>query len=357
MNHFARRAAESCLIISLMPSLSPAIELSVTNGSFEDISGQTPYNEFTLVVPNGWTAFNTNALTVGSGLYIGTLETDGSFFDPPPNPAPDGSRVAILYNQTQKGNGEFGIEQLLTDTLEPYTRYTLTVEVGNIGSGMADDGSQYDLSGFPGYRIEFLAGSTVLASDTNSLSISERTFETSTVVFTPPVSHPAMGSSLGIRLISLNMPVEPDSNSSPYDAHEVDFDHVRLMAEPVTTSNSAPYRYLVESGLVSSNASDSEFESVSILDSDNDTHLDWQEHITGTDPSNALSYFDCSIALTGGVVNISWSIISNRSYYVGTSTNLAAGFDTIFPAPSGQFIDTPSINTASLFYHIQVVAP
>lgn len=201
--------------------------LPVTNPSFEDITGNPPFNEFTLVVPNGWSAYNPNSLVIGSGLYLGTLEETGAFFDVPP---PDGDRVAILYNQNQKGNGEYGIQQTLADTLQPVTTYTLQVEVGNIGSGTAISGDSYDLSGFPGYRVDLLAGTTVLASDNNSLAISERQFALATVQFTTGDSHPLLGQPLAIRLVSLNSPFEPDDNSEPFDAHEVDFDFVTLDA-------------------------------------------------------------------------------------------------------------------------------
>ena len=46
----------------------------------------------------------------------------------------------------------------------------LLVDIGNIATGIAISGQTFFLDGLPGYRVELLAGGTVIASDNNSLA-------------------------------------------------------------------------------------------------------------------------------------------------------------------------------------------
>ncbi len=127
-------------------------------------------------------------------------------------------------------------------TLQADTTYQLTVEVGNIASGTAIDNTFYNLSGFPGYRVELLADlnpisigeEIVIASDDNTLfgSIDEGYFETSIVTANIGGLHAQLGESLAIRLINLN--VIP--GGIPLPDLEVDFDNVQFATvdpEPV----------------------------------------------------------------------------------------------------------------------------
>jgi hypothetical protein len=334
-----------------------AVPITILNPGFEDISGQPTLNEFTLVLPNGWTAYNPSNLISGSGLYFGTLEVDGTFFDA----ASEGSRVAILYNQNQKGAGEYGLEQTLTETLQPLTRYILEVETGNIGSGTADNGDYFDLEDFPGYRIDLFAGTNLLASDNNTLTIPERTFSNAVLQVIAGQDSPGIGEPLMIRLVSLNSPLEPDDNSAPYDAHEVDFDDVRLDAELVpelfSTSNGATYAMLINAGLATSTSAVSVFESASLVNTDGDIHLDWQEFITGTDPSNSASYFTVSISNTPAP-QLLWNAVSNRSYGISLQTNLITGSMVLTNGLSaGSFTDVAGNNRPTGFYRVDVVFP
>ena len=130
----------------------------------------------------------------------------------------------------------YGLRQTLAATLQPFTQYTLEVEVGNIASGTALDGTPFNLDGFPGYRIELLAGNTLLADDDDSLTIAEGQFATATVSLTTGATHDDLNQPLTIRLLNLNQ-VDP---ATPGADREVDFDDVRLDAtiipEPSTTA-------------------------------------------------------------------------------------------------------------------------
>jgi len=217
------------------------IDLPVVNPSFEDISGEDPFNEFTFGPLNGWDLHDPGGITDGGDgpvYFIGTLtpfEPDPkgepgvfAFF---PDGAPDGERVGIAFNFSGSGGGgEYGLVQTLDALLEPGFEFVLEVEIGNIASGVALSGDFFPLDGFPGYRVDLLAGDAVLASDENELggSIPEGEFATSTVTFTARAGDPRLGEPLGIRLVNLNH-VDP---AFPESDLEVDFDDVRLRAEP-----------------------------------------------------------------------------------------------------------------------------
>lgn len=219
---------------ALLSPTTNADVISITNHSFEDIGGESPVNEFTFGPLNGWDLYDPNNITnggAGNTYFIGTLTPDAptNFV----NGATDGQRVGIAFNFAGSGGqGEYGMVQTLDDTLQANTRYSLSVDIGNIASGTARSGTFFDLDGFSGYRVDLLAGGEILerdgilAQDNNSLagSIAEGFFETSTVEFTTGATHDQLGLALGIRLVNLNEIdlAFPDANL------EVDFDNVRL---------------------------------------------------------------------------------------------------------------------------------
>lgn len=210
--------------------------VNVVNAGFEDTSGQTVFNEFTFGTPNGWQIYDPNNITGSPGVFTGTLEPNGvDFFD---SVAPEGIKVAILFNSSREGDGEYGYEQTLADVLQPNTRYELSVEVGNIGSGFASNGTFFDLSEFPGYRVELLAGGTVIAQDNNSLSIPEQQWDTSVVEYTSGASDALIGQPLGIRLVNMNVIPFGFTQATSPDL-EVDFDDIRLNSAAVPEPGSA----------------------------------------------------------------------------------------------------------------------
>lgn len=236
------------LLIVLPTASVCAAPISVTNAGFEDITGESPFNEFTFGPLNGWELYDPNNITnggMGGTYFIGTLTP----FEPDPiaNPgiyanfpggAAEGQRVGIAFNyEGSDGQGEYGFEQLLSETLQPNMSYTLQVEIGNIASATAMNGSFFPLEGFPGYRVDLFTQDNLglqrnLQSDENSLAadIDDGEFGTSTVRIVTGAAHPQLGEMLGIRLVNLNQldPMYPQSDI------EVDFDDVRLDATPVT---------------------------------------------------------------------------------------------------------------------------
>ena len=237
----ARRSASAAvalLVVSAFGAAQPQ-SIPVVNAGFEDLSVGVIYNEFSFGPPAGWVLHDPNSITnggAGNTFYVGTLTPFEA--DPVGNPgvyvnypggAAQGQRVAIAFNFAGSGGqGEYGLEQTLSAVLAPFTSYTLRVEIGNIASGTAVDGTFFDLDGFPGYRVDLLAGGVVVAQDDNGLSgaIGEGTFGTSTIVLSTGSTHPRMGQALGIRLVNLNVvdAAFPGANL------EVNFDDVRLDA-------------------------------------------------------------------------------------------------------------------------------
>ncbi len=222
-----------------MATTAWAAPVTVVNPGFEDISGENLSNEFTFGTLNGWDLYDPGTNTSqgdGPTYFIGTLtpfvtDSVGSpgVFTYFPAGAAEGERVGIAFNsRSSAGQGEYGLSQELDATLQPNTTYTLEVEIGNIDSGTSLSGSHFTLAGFPGYRVELLAGGVMLEQDNNTLAgtIADGEFATSAVSFTTGASHNQMGLNLGILLVNLNQ----EDASFPNSALEVDFDDVRLNA-------------------------------------------------------------------------------------------------------------------------------
>jgi len=190
--------------------------ITIQNSDFE--SPATAPGTFTggqTFGPDGWSVYNTVA---PSGLrYFGVWNPSGtlSYSDP----IPDGQRVGVVFLDNSGALEEAGLMQTLSATLLLSTQYTLTVALGNFGPSAGDP---WDFTGFPGYRVDLLAGGTVIASDNNTLAPGEGRFLTSTVSFTTGSSHALAGQALGIRLVNLNG-----------TGVEVNFDKVQLDAVAV----------------------------------------------------------------------------------------------------------------------------
>ncbi len=199
-----------------------AAPVTVINASFE--SQVIADGTFaTSSAPMGWAVFgnlNLNNRTVGVLNPNSTTLYSGG--------ATDGNNVGVIFllddfgNQSTFAGSEGGMQQTLTDTLQSWTRYTLTIDVGNIANEVNFPHNQFAFGGFPGYRIDLLAGSNVIASDNNTLLPAEGMFSTSTIEFTTDNSV-APGQQLGIRLVNLNQAI----------GIEVNFDNVRLDATAV----------------------------------------------------------------------------------------------------------------------------
>lgn len=203
--------------------------ISIVNPGFE--SNTIPSGAFSVLVPQGWSIYDPGFIINQNANSVGVIRPDVPqlFF---PTGAPEGVNAALVFLAGPQ-NSEAGLRQTLTATLQADRRYRCSVQVGNIASGTSLPGSTdgggvfYDLDGFPGYRIDVLAGTTVIGSDSNSIgaTIPEGEWREARFYFDVPNSHPQLGQALSIRLVNLKFPATPGAPNI-----EVDFDDVRLSA-------------------------------------------------------------------------------------------------------------------------------
>lgn len=212
------------LLIALLSGPAAAADLAIANAGFE--AQGTPPGAFLVGLPSGWSLYDPGGIVDQSANAVGRIRPlpGTEYF---PAGTPEGDQAALVYLGGPLDH-EAGLEQVLAATLQPLTRYTLQVGIGNIASGTSLPGSSdggglfYDLSGFPGYRIELRAGTQLLAADTNGVAPAEGAFLTAQLNFETGATHAALGQALAIRLVNLDGP-----------GIEVDFDDVRLSAVPV----------------------------------------------------------------------------------------------------------------------------
>lgn len=204
-----------------VPCSAHAVEIPVLNPGFE--SPAIAAGTFqTNAAPPGWTDFGDVNFSFRT---VGVLDPTGTTLYPAG--APEGENVGVVFllddqgDQTSFAGSPAGLEQTLGAVLETATTYTLTVEVGNIADDTNPPHDAFEFAGFPGYRVELLAGGTPVAFEDGGPLPPEGGFVTVQVTLAVGGSHERSGQDLGIRLVNLN--------AAP--GLEVNFDDVRLVAE------------------------------------------------------------------------------------------------------------------------------
>ena len=208
----------SCVLIFsfALPGVAEAALLTVNNPSFESpVTAAATFTGAQASGPSSWTVYNSGATNSDRFFGVWNPSTTNSFV----SGAPDGVNVGVVFLQNTTNLAEAGLQQVLSATLAVSTEYNLRVEVGNFSP--ADPGP-FNFVGFPGYRVDLFAGSTLLASDNNTLAPGEGIFATSVVSFTTGATHANAGQPISIRLVNLNGA-----------GTEVNFDNVRLDAVAV----------------------------------------------------------------------------------------------------------------------------
>ncbi len=201
-----------------------AASISISNPGFETpVTAPATFTGNTNAAPAGWAVYNTGDTNGFRYFGVWNPSTTNSFTEG----APGGANVGVVFLLNDFNIAEAGLRQTLGDTLQLSTQYTLTVEVGNFAPEDSPTPT-FDFEGFPGYRVELLAGGVVIATDDNTLAPGEGEFLTSTVTLTTGLSHANAGQALGIRLVNLNG-----------EGIEVNFDDVRLDATAVPEPSSA----------------------------------------------------------------------------------------------------------------------
>ncbi len=119
----------------------------------------------------------------------------------------------------------------------------------------------------------------------------------------------------------------------------------------------APEAWMAQYGLPTDGSAD-------FIDSDGDTQDNYSEWKAGTNPTNALSFFDFDPAGTMPVANgvqLRWNSLTNRTYRVESGTNLMdnPAFTLLLSGIPGEeevtdFIDTSATNKEQAFYRVYV---
>ena len=98
-----------------------------------------------------------------------------------------------------------------------------------------------------------------------------------------------------------------------------------------------------------------------VMDYDGDGHMNWQEFISGTDPTNVLSVFSINTIATPAASNLvlSWPSVSNRLYSLSFRTNLATGewslvFSNTLATPPTNTVTVDVESAVQRFYRIGV---
>ena len=219
--------------------------IAIVNPGFEADPAPVP-SDITAGLPNGWSAHNPNSTP---GVFYGSLYAAPDNY---PAGAPEGDHVQVNFiSANRPANEEFGVFQTLSEPLQADTFYTITVEVGNIASGINDlngtpdnpnDDSFFDIAGFNGYRVELrtdsIAGSgATLMADTLSVGdadpIPDGEFRTISFTFdSRDAANNLIGEMLEILLVNLNQ-IDP---AHPGSDRETNFDNVRLDSSPVVNT-------------------------------------------------------------------------------------------------------------------------
>lgn len=215
--------------------LSLAQTIPIVNAGFE--ADSITDGAFVVLQPQAWATYDPSGIINNVQNAVGVIRPNigGEYF---PTGAPEGVNAALVF---LGGNemGEAGLQQTLSATLQANTRYRCSVQIGNIASGTSLPGSSggpgifFDLDGFPGYRIDVLAGGSVVAAENNSMgaTIPEGAWRPTRFYFDVTNSHPQLGQPLGIRLVNLKQPGTPEIPNI-----EVDFDAVTLSAGAIPVS-------------------------------------------------------------------------------------------------------------------------
>ncbi len=208
--------AAALTLLLAWPQLTPAQQpVTIANPGFEI----PPVNEG--VYPGTITGWSEGSYDVSDpGVWIAE-STEAGYYNPRADEyssaaAAEGLNMAYLYGIS---GYDTGLSQVLTATLQPETRYTLSAKVGNP--------FQYNGGPAPDYRIELLAGGVLLKSATGSAPADDLSFGTATLTYLSPPAPAQAGQPLEIRLLA----VEDERDNF----FELDFDDVRL-----TTSVPAP---------------------------------------------------------------------------------------------------------------------
>ncbi len=211
--------------------LAQADELTVFNAGFEDPA--LPDGEW---IPNpnqGWFTADMVAWELGyydvfdPGEWFPGEENfpdqeDAGVWNPDAGSGFTGSKAFAGENTgwaLSAGGLEWGLSQIVTDTLQANTKYVLGAQVGNAFYNASDVTADY--------RLELLAGNILLATDSGASPHAD-SWESHSLTYKSGPDPAQHGKQLEIRLIAVNY-----VDGQGVDGYQVDFDEVSLTAEEI----------------------------------------------------------------------------------------------------------------------------
>lgn len=210
------RSALAAMVLfgtSVATTAARSASIPITNASFET-PAQSPMGTFASLTPPGWSIYDPDGISGDESVDFGVWWPTG-FFDYAGG-AQDGLQVGVVYVDLPTGTGVTGLRQTLPAVLTPNTRYSFEVWVGD-----PTDNSGAELAGFPGYRVELVAGEHAVVADDDTAT-QEGQLRPARATLPIGTVHPGLGAPLEIRLLNRNAAA----------GAEVDFDLVSVEATP-----------------------------------------------------------------------------------------------------------------------------
>ena len=128
----------------------------------------------------------------------------------------------IAYIQVGLAGATVSLSQTLSDTLLNDTTYTLSALIGNRLFGDLEN-----------YSLQLLAGSTLLASASNNVALTNGTFGTDSLTYSSGSSNALAGQALTIRLLSTGVAGSGTNNPTEAFFDNITLDAVTAGASPV----------------------------------------------------------------------------------------------------------------------------
>ena len=279
------------------------------------------------------------------------------------------SGTGALTIEADAGNGTIGVRQgahaidlpvaLACDTdfhAEAGTALTLSRELDLGGKALATEGTGKLVVEDATFQMD---GGSLMVGEGSSVLFSNTVFQfNGTVEFAAPENfNPSNGDSFHV--------IEGDATEGmfgqivfPTLEEGLGWDTSALYTSgDISVILKAPEAWMAQYGLPTDGSAD-------FIDSDGDTQDNYSEWKAGTNPTNALSYFDFDPAGTMPVANgvqLRWNSLTNRTYRIEISTNLLdnPAFTPLISGIPGKegatdFIDTDTTNKNQGFYRVYV---
>ncbi len=200
----------------LVPIVNQGFETPATTGT----TAATGWNFINTGSTGFGGTYNPYEFGGGNGYYIGA--------NPTTDPAKGGSGYPGIFGENLgyaiNVSAGSGLQQTLSATLLANTTYTFTVDVGS-RNGTVNSNS------FAGSLIELLAGSTVIASSTDTVGPTAGTFRDQVALLANSNSFSALiGQTLSVEILTTN---------AAASGRATDWDNVRLDASPASVPEPA----------------------------------------------------------------------------------------------------------------------